>query len=87
LIPLLHSCLEEPWAAVGLMLILTTAKHPWRSADLVACVDIVCKTHYETAPRAYLRCIRELPSPTAAKAARHGDASGHQSTSPVATRI
>ncbi|KAL6748476.1 hypothetical protein V8C86DRAFT_2699525, partial [Haematococcus lacustris] len=29
LIPLLHSCLEEPWAAVGLMLIFTTAKHLW----------------------------------------------------------
>ncbi|KAL6750813.1 hypothetical protein V8C86DRAFT_2644110, partial [Haematococcus lacustris] len=29
LIPLLHSCLEDPWAAVGLMLILTTAKHLW----------------------------------------------------------
>ncbi|KAL6758465.1 hypothetical protein V8C86DRAFT_2594619, partial [Haematococcus lacustris] len=29
LIPLLHSCLEEPWAVVGLMLTLTTAKHLW----------------------------------------------------------
>ncbi|KAL6748322.1 hypothetical protein V8C86DRAFT_2880345, partial [Haematococcus lacustris] len=55
LIPLLHFCLEDPWAAVGLMLILTTAKHLW--------------------------------SPTAAKAARRGNASGHQFISPVATRI
>ncbi|KAL6747120.1 hypothetical protein V8C86DRAFT_2919396, partial [Haematococcus lacustris] len=39
LIALVHCCLGDPWAGVGLVLILKTAKHLWRSAELAACME------------------------------------------------